>query len=103
MALQNRNKASAPGEFLGKQLDFYTITGDGTPALTDAYTLNRVIEIISLNGQPVIMGTPTATELKFAIEHTGAWLDNSGADALKAALDAGVSGTTFTVTRADRL
>ena len=39
--------------------------------------LDRLIEIVSERGQPVILGTPVAVangySLKFAIEHPGAW------------------------------
>lgn len=101
MALSHRgNVTLLGGEHLGSALDFWTITTAGTGAnkLDDQAVLNKVIAVISLNGQPVIMGVPAAGSLKFAIEHTGAWT--------KADLEAQLlahAGVTATATLADTL
>lgn len=67
------------GEHLTGNLQFYSVTTsiDITPVSGQA-NLNKLIEVISLNGQPVIMGAVTGTgpySLKFAIEHAGSWAD----------------------------
>lgn len=85
------NGSSKPGEFLGRDLDFYTLatsvniltasTSGGNGALSGSSTtqakLDKLVEVIALKaGQPVIMGTPTTSDgvtytVKFASEHTG--------------------------------
>lgn len=77
------------GEHLTGNLQFYAVTTsvDITPATGQA-NLDKLVEVISTNGQPVIMGAVTGTGpyvLKFAIEHTGAW---ENADKLVAAIKA---------------
>lgn len=94
------NGKAFSGEFLGKNLDFFIvtsatdITGAGNQALFD-----KVVETISLNGQPIILGAPTfasnASTLKFAIEHTGAWTSSALTTALQAS---GVGLTSVSVT-----
>lgn len=71
------------GDFLGANLQFYAITTSvditGASAQSQA-ALDKLVEVISLNGQPVIMGAPTGTGpyvLRFAVEHTNAWEDAS--------------------------
>lgn len=77
------------GEFLGGNLQFYTLTTavnilprdvvNGDQASQDR--MDKVVEIISLRGQPIIMGAPVREGsspnftyvFKFALEHTGAW------------------------------
>jgi hypothetical protein len=72
------------GESLTGNIDFFTLTtsvnilasdNGGNPA--SQARLDKLVEVISLRGQPIIMGTPfTASSnyvFKFAIEHTGAW------------------------------
>jgi hypothetical protein len=107
----NDNKvhgAAATGEFLGRNYDFFTLTCVTAEAnLGTAAVLDKVVEVISLNGQPVILGAVTTSGsnkiLKFAIEHTGAW---AAAD-LEAALEThGVGFANFanaTVAKADTL
>lgn len=86
MALTTRQNAAAPAASLGRDFDFWTLVSVTTEAdLGATAVLNRVVEVISLNGQPVLMGAVTGTTnktLKFATEHTGAWT----AATLKAAL-----------------
>lgn len=72
------------GEFLTGNLQFYSIATatDITGASpTSQKALDKVVEVISLNGQPVIMGAPVLDGgdyvFKFAIEHVGAWGSNS--------------------------
>ena len=70
---KKHGKAKA-GEFLTGNLDFITIATSGSDAANDlAAKLDKVVEVISLRGQPIIMGTATANSLKFANEHTEAW------------------------------
>jgi hypothetical protein len=94
-----------------------TLTG-GADELGRAAAANkrreRIIETISLNGQPIIIGafsnsTDGAQTLKFAIEHSGSWQDSETvlvADKASASLDAsleaiaGVTDVTVTKTRA---
>jgi hypothetical protein len=81
-------------EALTLSMDFWTLTfnmniltatdasGLGT-SLTQA-ALNKIVEIISERGQPVIMNNPTfnsttgVSTLKFAIEHKLSWNTNEG-------------------------
>ncbi len=72
------NGKAAAGEFLGRNLDFFTLTSVTAEAdLGSQAVLDRVVEVISLNGQPIILGSVTTDSsnkiLKFATEHTGAW------------------------------
>lgn len=85
------NGHAAAGEFLGRNLDFFVFTGPvniltasttgGNASTTgNAATqaeLDKLVEVISTNGQPIIMGTPywdaPNWTVKFATEHTGAW------------------------------
>lgn len=78
------------GEDLTIALDFWTITtavnilvsGTGATAASQA-AFDKLVEIVSLNGQPVILNAPTATsgaapyQVTFAVEHNGSW--NAGA------------------------
>lgn len=93
------NGRAGAGEFLGANIDFFTVS---TAALLNTpAVLDKVVEVISLNGQPIIMGAVTGSGpyvLKFANEHTGAW-DKA---TLEAALLAH-AGITATVTPASSL
>lgn len=80
MPLFTRQDSHAPGDFLGRTYDFWTllcVDADGANLTTQA-VLDRVVEVISLNGQPVLLGSVTAPDgshhqIKFATEHSGAW------------------------------
>src|SRR5690606_25439714 len=75
----------APGEHLTKNMQFFElrtsvdirVKADGSTSSQAA--LDKLVEVISLNGQPVISGKPVldAEEseyvFKFGIEHYGAW------------------------------
>lgn len=72
------------GEHLTGNIQFYSITTGvditgTTPA--SAAALDKLVEVISLNGQPIIMGAPVASGsnfvLKYAIEHTAAWANSA--------------------------
>jgi hypothetical protein len=79
------NGTAVAGESLGSGLDFYTIsTGvnilGGAFGTTSQNVLDRLVQIIAMNGQPVLLGQPTSDgqatptyTLKFAIEHRGSW------------------------------
>ena len=99
----NWNAASTSGQHMTIGLDYYTIVTTvnilqaaatqvtDASALANASTfvagtipndasqdaLDRLIEIVSQNGQPVIMGTPSVSSgtytFSFAIEHKTAW------------------------------
>ncbi len=91
------NGKAAAGEFLGSNLDFF-IVGTTTDITVQA-TLEKVIETVSLNGQPVILAAPTGSgpyTLKFATEHTGAWTSAALITALSAA-GVGLANVTCTV------
>ena len=78
------NGVASPEQTLTQGLDFWTISTavniltagqSGGSASTQA-ALNKLIEIISINGQPVILNAPTGTGpyvLTFAIEHPASW------------------------------
>ena len=76
MPLSTRQN-SAAGEFLGKDFDFWTLASITAEAdIGAAAVLNRVVEVIAINGQPVLLGAVTGTTtktMKFAIEHSGSW------------------------------
>lgn len=93
-------------EALTKNLQFYevSVTEDIRPAqgAAEAARLNKLIEVISTNGQPIIMGAITGTGpyvLKFAVEHENSWADAT-------ALDNAITthaGLTVTVTKGEVL
>lgn len=90
------NGATLAGEVLTLTMDFWTVTTSvsiltagsvGGSAVTQA-ALDKLVEVISLRGQPVILSAPTGTGpyvLKFAIEHVGSWDAVSLVTAIKAA------------------
>jgi hypothetical protein len=61
---------------LNTSVNILTSTQVGGSATSQA-ALNKLVEIISLNGQPVILNNPTGSagtySLLFAIEHPGSW------------------------------
>jgi len=68
------------GEFLGKNLDFFTVTISGTSIAADGVfgsatqlAFEKMVAVIGTRAQPIILGTPSATILKFAVEHNDAW------------------------------
>jgi hypothetical protein len=75
--------AAAAGEFLGKQLDFFAVTGialAGGGSVANKKLVEKIIETISINGQPIMLsGTLLTTAdlingtyvLNFAVEHQG--------------------------------
>jgi hypothetical protein len=86
------------GEHLTSNIDYFTVSTpvNLTAAVANGISaLDKLVEVVSLRGQPVIMGAVTGTGpyvLKFATEHKGSWnvsgdqvTDNSAAD-LKAAI-----------------
>lgn len=90
-------KVLVGGEALTAPLAFITISsgvdiradsagGDAASQLR----LNKLIEIVSLRGQPVVVGTPTGTGpyiLTLATEHVGQWTAAAtGADSLEEAI-----------------
>jgi|HigsolmetaAR203D_1030402.scaffolds.fasta_scaffold04436_4 hypothetical protein len=85
------NGKALPGENLTGNLQFFSVTTtvdiSGTTAQSQK-AFDRLIEIISLNGQPVILGPVTVDgsdySFRFATEHAGAW---ASADALVAAIE----------------
>lgn len=71
------------GEFLTGNLQFYSVSTTvdirGTTPASQA-ALDKLVEVISLNGQPVLLGGVSGTGpyvLRFAVEHTGAWESNA--------------------------
>lgn len=118
------NGAAVPGEFLGKNLDFFVvrtsldITPTGSLADESQKRFEKLIETISTRTQPIVMGNVVVTDevapvadlpatlaagsgttvqvynFKFAMEHTEAW-DNTGID-LADSLD-GIMGFVSTI------
>lgn len=94
-------KVSA-GEFLGGNLQFYTLT-TSVDIKNGQAALDKLVEVISLNGQPVILGAVTGTgpySMVFAIEHTNAWGDAATLVAslkANAPVEFGASTTTVTI------
>lgn len=91
-----RKQNAGEGEYVGRQLDFYTIRtlldiSRGESESESQARLNMLIQIIGIRAQPIIVNIDTnSTEtdpedlpggvgsvkvytLKFAIEHEGAW------------------------------
>ncbi len=81
------NGRVSAGEFLGRNMEFYTVVldtidcrsiADGGDAASQA-KLDKIVEIVSMNGQPILMGAvgyaSTDSTLRFAIEHKDAWAD----------------------------
>jgi hypothetical protein len=77
MTLFTRQNAKAPGSFLGAAYDYWTLqTVKAESNLLDPLVLNRALEVIAINGQPVLLGAivdGTNQTIRFAIEHTGSW------------------------------
>lgn len=100
------NGKSFAGEFLGGNLQFYTLTTTVDIKTVQA-NLDKVVEVISLNGQPVLLGGVGGTgpyTMIFAIEHTNAWA--TGADLVNALVQhapVAFAGATTTVTVAETL
>jgi len=105
------NAKVSAGEFLGRNLDFYTVVSanvDFTPvgltgaaATTAQGLLNQMVEMIAQRGQPVILTLTDSKTIKFAIEHHNAW--ESAAVSLQTVLNnSGLFGT-ITVTFHDLL
>lgn len=91
------------GESLSSNMAFYvfssptdirTIAGGGDSA--SQARLDKLVEVISLKGQPVILGMPYADSgnyvLKFAIEHGATW---STSDLETAVINNQISGMGF--------
>lgn len=93
----NDNKVNgrvSAGEFVGRNMDFFTFSSDvnilplnASGNANSQKALDKLVEVISLRGQPVLLGTPYSAgggqfAVKFATEHSGAWT----AAALKAAV-----------------
>lgn len=111
------------GESLTGNLDFYTVTTTDVNILpstdvngdaTSQNRLDKLVEVISLRGQPVILGSvvrsgsgPFTYSVRFALEHEGAWA-NVGTNALRdaiaaAGVDFGFTTGNTTVTVATNL
>jgi hypothetical protein len=84
------NGKAMAGEFLGGNLDFYTVVC--VTDITPAAVFDKVIEVISTNGQPVLLGAVTGSvgsqTFRFAIEHEAAWAAPGFASAELALKDA---------------
>jgi hypothetical protein len=92
------NGHSVAGQHITSNIDYFTVSTpvNLTAAVANGISaLDKLVEIISLRGQPVIQGVVTGSGpyvLKFATEHKGSWnvtgtqvVDNSAVD-LKAAI-----------------
>lgn len=103
------------GEHLTSNLDFFVLTtavdirvlADGDAA--SQARLDKLVEVISLNGQPVIMGAPYADSgnyvFKFATEHKYGWTASSLVASIVANQNSGMgfTGGNTSVTVADTL
>ena len=97
------NGHSVAGEHLTSNIDYFTVSTPVNLTATVANgvsALDKLVEIISLRGQPVIQGSVTGSgpySLKFATEHAGSWnvtgtmaVNNSTVDLQAAIISAGV-------------
>lgn len=101
------NAKVSAGEFLGRNLDFYTVVSadvdftpvglTGSAAATAQGLLNKMVEMIAQRGQPVILTLTDSKTIKFAIEHSSAW-EAVGTSALEDMLNASALFGTITVT-----
>jgi hypothetical protein len=104
------NGVTFAGQHLGSQQDFIIIASTvdfhaNTFGSASQNALDKLVEIISLNGQPVIMGTPfqdasnsNKWTLKVAVEHTGAWDATSLLNAIVAHQTSGMGFTSGNTT-----
>jgi uncharacterized ion transporter superfamily protein YfcC len=96
------NGSTMGGDFVGGGMDFIIITSTvnflatvGAPQAA----LDKLIEVVSLNAQPIILAAPyvdpvsSAYVLKIATQHTGAW---SAANLLAAIVADQYAGMGFT-------
>lgn len=111
------NGRVSSGEFLTGNLQFYTITTTNNIlplGVTDATAnsqkaLDKLVEIISLRGQPIILGQPYKSGsdyiVKFANEHTDSWESTPTlAESIAAhGVDFGFTSSNVTVAKAERL
>lgn len=110
------NGRVSSGEFLTGNLQFYTVTTTNnilplgvTDSTADSQkALDKLIEILALNGQPVILHVYKSGSnfiLKYANEHTDAWESTTVlADAIAAhGVDFGFTSSNVTVTKAENL
>lgn len=81
------------GAMLGSGLEFFKIETTSTD-LTDQVVLNKVVECVALNGQPVLVTLTSATEMTVAVEHVKAWT----ASAMQTALNTALAASDVTVT-----
>jgi hypothetical protein len=95
--------AATPSESLTSSIDYFTVSTPvnlTTTVANGVSALDKLVEIVSLRGQPVILGSVTGSGpyvLKFATEHKGSWnvtgsqtVDNSAVDLQHAIVTAGV-------------
>jgi len=98
--------AATPDQFLSGGLPMFTatVTGANLTTLTGteephAAALDKLIEVISLRAQPVVLGTPNATTLRFAVEHNEIFGDLTAFNAeATAAFAADFPGATVAIT-----
>jgi len=72
------NAKVGSGEFVGRNLDFYTVTTSvnitpGAVGSASQIALDTLNQTIALNGQTVLFQLEGAGVVKFAIEHTLSW------------------------------
>lgn len=109
--VQKVHGAVAAGEKLGRNLQFFEIATDVDIRTGNAVTqakLDKLVEVISLGGQPVILGAPTVDSgtytFKFATEHYGAWTERTLASAIiEHAGHLGFTANGVTITVSDTL
>lgn len=101
------NGRSFPGNMLGGRPNYITLTTGVDIRPSDAAggssasqaRLDKVIEVISLRGQPVLFGGVTGSGpyvMRFAVEHFGAWAVPAAMDDLVESLVAHAPGMGFT-------
>lgn len=93
----------AAGENLTGNMDFFVLTTAidirvlAAGSAASQARLDKVVEVIALNGQPVIMGAPYVDGsdyvFKFAIEHKGTWTATGLRDAIVANQTSGMGFT----------
>lgn len=73
MTLKVNGFARGPGQFVSGAMAMFTVTVTNmnltAPPADGDSDLDRLIRAISTRAQPIILGTPTATVLRIAVEH----------------------------------
>jgi hypothetical protein len=84
------------GDFVGRNFDYYVVSVD-EDVKTDQVLFNKFVATLGHRAMPVILGTPSGVgpyTVKFAIEHSFAWMDNPSGGNLGVGGSTGLAGMT---------